>query len=100
MELKIQILSIIFTIIYGLLFGILYNLSYIFLFKTSLRYKILNNILFSINIFLIYFIVMLKINFGDIRILFIILLLVSFTLFVRLTNNLTKTVKNLKSKNK
>ena len=100
MELKIQILSIIFTIIYGFLFGILYNLSYIFLFKTSLRYKILNNILFSINIFLIYFIVMLKINFGDIRILFILLLLISFALSIRLTNNLTKKVKDLKSKNK
>lgn len=100
MELKIQIISIVFSILYGSLFGILYNLNYKFLYKTSLRYKILNNFLFSIDIFLIYFIIMLKINNGDIKMLFIILTFISFALIVHSTKNFRKIVKCLKIKKK
>ena len=100
MELKIQIISILFSVTYGFLFGIFYNLSYSFLFKTPMRYRVLNNFLFSINVFFIYFIIMLKINNGDIRVLFLILLFTSFDLSIKLTKSLRKLVKCLKSKKK
>ena len=96
MKLKIQIISIIFSIAYGIVFGIFYNLSYNLLYKTTFRYKLLNNLLFTINIFLIYFIIMLKISYGDIRILFLILLFISFVLTINKTKFLRKFVKCLK----
>ena len=100
MELKVQIISIIFSILYGSLYGLIYNFNYKFLYKTLLRYKILNNFLLSTNIFLIYFIIMLKINNGDLRILFIILMLLSFIISIRLTKKARKFVKFLKINNK
>lgn len=100
MELKIQIMSIVFSLLYGALYGLFYNFNYDFLYRTSLRYKILNNFLFSINIFLIYFIMMLKINNGDVRIIFIILMLLSFIISIKLNKESRKTVNYLKNKKK
>lgn len=99
MELKIQIISILFSLFYGFLFGILYNLFYNFLYKSLLRYKILINILFNTNVFLVYFIIMLKINNGNIKIPFLILLFFSFILTINNTKKLRKIVKCLKTKN-
>ena len=100
MELKVQVFSIIFSMLYGIIFGLFYNLNYKFLYITLLRYKVLNNILFSIDIFLIYFVVMLKINFGDIRVLFLIIMFISFIISVNRTKSLRKIVNNLKINNK
>ena len=100
MELNIQIISLLFSSFYGVIFGILYNFSYNFLYKTLLRYKILINFLFSTNIFLIYFVLMLKINNGNIRIPFLILLFTSFIISINFTKNLRKIVKCMKTKEK
>ena len=98
MELSVQIFSILFSLFYGFLFGIFYNLFYNFLYKPSLRYKILINFLFATNIFLIYFIVMLKINNGNIKIPFLIVLFFSFILAINSTKKLRKIVKCMKTK--
>lgn len=100
MNLKTQILSIIISLLYGIFLGFLYNFNYYFLYKTSLRYKILNNLLFSIDMFLIYFIIMLKINNGNVKIVFLILMFISYILIVSCTKGLRKIVKNMKSKYK
>ena len=98
MNLNIQIYSLIFSITYGIIFGILYNLSYNFLYNSLLRYKIFINFLFTTNIFLVYFIIMLKINNADIRITFLILLFLNFIISLNITKKLRKIVKCSKSK--
>ena len=97
MELNIQIISMLLSILYGIIFGIFYNVSYNFLYKSSLKYKILINFLFSINIFLIYFVIMLKVNYGNINITFLILLFASFIFSSNKSIKLRKIVKCLKS---
>ena len=100
MELRTQIISIIFSIIYGCLFGVFYNLNYKFLHINKLRYRVLNSLLFSLDMLLIYFIIMLRINNGNIRIVFLILLFFSFILTNKFTKKLRKIVKCLKRENK
>jgi hypothetical protein len=97
MSLNIQIFSIAFSILYGIIFGVLYNISYNFLYNNFSRYRILINFLFTTNIFLIYFIIMLKINNGNIRLTFLILLFLNFIIFSNLTKSLRKIVKCSKS---
>ena len=98
MELGIQIFSIFISIVYGIIFGILYNFSYTFLYMKS-RYRVLINMLFITNIFLIYFVIMLKINNGNIKLTFIILLLLNFIMSSNFTLKIRKIVKYSKSKN-
>ena len=98
MDLNTQIISIIFSIIYGAAFGTLYNFCYYFLYNNLLRYKLLINFLFVTNIVLIYFIIMFKINCGNINLAFIFFLLLNFLLSIRFTKKLRKIVKCLKSK--
>ena len=97
MNLRIQVLSILFSIIYGIIFGVSYNLSYNFLYSKFSRYRILTNFLFTTNMFLIYFIIMLKINNGNIRLSFLVLLFITFIIFSKYTKKLRKIVKCLKS---
>lgn len=100
MELKIQIISIIFSIVYGAIFGILYNFFYALLYKTIIRYKMLINLLFTIDIFLIYFVIMLYINYGTIRLTFIFLLLISFLIVTKTAKSIRNRVKYVKNKTK
>lgn len=100
MELNIQIISMMFSIIYGCILGILYNLNYNFLYKTLLGYKLLINILFSTDVFLIYFVILLKINNGNMNVPFLILLFSSFIITVCLTKNIRRIVKYFKNKKK
>ena len=93
MNINIQLLSFIFSFSYGIIISYLYNLFYIFLETKVLRYKILSNFLFYINIFLIYFILLRKINDGVIHIYFILLTLLSFYLFINRSISLRKVIK-------
>lgn len=100
MSLNTQIISLLFSILYGIIFGVLYNFSYNFLYNNFSRYKILINFLFTTNIFLIYFIIMLKINNGNIRLTFLVLLFLNFIISTNVTKSLRKIVKCLKSEKK
>lgn len=82
MKLELQILSLLFSFGYGIICSYIYNINYNFLYKTSILYKILINILLCVNLGLIYFILISVINYGVIHIYFIISFILGFKLFV------------------
>ena len=82
MNLSTQILSLLFSFGYGIIVSYLFNLNYNFIYKTSLLYKIVINILFCINLGLIYFLLIKVINYGVVHIYFVLMFLLGFSLFV------------------
>lgn len=82
MDLKLQILSILFSFGYGIISSYLYNLNYNFIHDTTILYKLVINILFCVNLGLIYFILIKVINYGVVHIYFVFSFIVGFVLFV------------------
>lgn len=82
MDLKLQILSILFSFGYGIISSYLYNLNYNFIHNTTILYKLVINILFCVNLGLIYFILIKVINYGVVHIYFVFSFIVGFVLFV------------------
>ena len=72
--------------------------SYSFLYKTSILYRIVINVLFCIDVGLIYFLLLKVINYGVVHIYFVMVFLISFILFSGKYKNLRKCVKLKKSK--
>lgn len=93
MPLEIQILSLIYSFIFGIIISYFYNLFYNLINYKVKRYKILINVLFFLNIFLIYFVLLLLINNGVIHIYFILMLFLGFIFFVNKTKKLRKLIK-------
>ncbi len=81
MELEKQLLSLIFSFSYGILVSYIVNILYYYLNNTKLKYKMLLNLLIFVNVFLLYFICLRKINNGIIHVYFIIVLIIGFSLF-------------------
>ena len=93
MDISLQLLSFIFSFSYGIIISYLVNLCYNFLYKTRIIYRIFINILFSINLSLIYFLLIKVINNGVIHIYFIFTLLLGYFLFINKFKNLRNIVK-------
>lgn len=93
MDLKLQILSILFSFGYGIISSYLYNLNYNFIHNTTILYKLVINILFCVNLGLIYFILIKVINYGVVHIYFVISFIVGFVLFVNKYNFLRNVFK-------
>lgn len=93
MTLYEQITSLIFSFLYGIITQKLYTLSYKYLYTTKTIYKILNSLLFMINLTLIYFKIFYLINKGIINSIFIIITILSFLYFYN--RNLQKKCKNI-----
>lgn len=100
MNLELQILSLIFSFSFGIVLSYLYNLFYNFLNYKIRRYNILINILFFLNVFLIYFILLILINDGIIHIYFLFLLILGFLLFLNKSKSLRKIIKVSVNKSK
>lgn len=100
MSLQEQILSFIFSFCYGIIFSYLYNLNYKFIYNTKILYKVLINILFCLDLFLIYFVLLLRINDGIIHIYFLIVFFLGFYLFKNKHKNMRKFVKLYVNKKK
>lgn len=100
MNLELQILSLIFSFSFGIVLSYLYNLFYNFLNYKIRRYNILINILFFLNVFLIYFILLIRINDGIIHIYFLFLLILGFLLFLNKSKSLRKIIKVSVNKSK
>lgn len=81
MALEHQILSIFFSFSYGIVVSYLYNIFYYQLNIKQIKYIILLNFLFFLDIFLIYFILLIKINNGILNYYFLIVLLTGFIIF-------------------
>lgn len=82
MDLKTQILSFFFSFSYGIIVGYLYNLFHAFLYLSKAYHKVFINILFSLDVFLIYFLLLKKINNGIIHIYFLIVMIIGFILIL------------------
>ena len=87
MELKLQIISLIFSTFYGIVFSICTNLNYRFLFSKNKVFTIIYIIDFS----LLYFLLIKKINQGVIHEYFLLAIgvgyLISFISFTEIVNN-------------
>lgn len=82
-ELKYQIISIFISLILGFMFSFLYNKFNDYLYKTKNIYKVVINMLFSIDYFLIYFIMLKKFSYGYVHFYFILIFLISFLISIK-----------------
>ncbi len=73
-----QILSIFFSILYGYIIYLLYKKFYKYLYSKKKIYSFFNSLLFLLDITIIYFILICKINGGFIKITFILLTILTF----------------------
>lgn len=77
MNIKTQIISIIFSFIYGIAINLVYKKIYKYLFKIRKIYCLLNSLLFLIDLTLIYFKIFYLINNGIINIYFVFITLLT-----------------------
>lgn len=75
MDLKQQVISMLFSFFFGLFLGGVYNLNYNMLFKLTNLKKLFFNVIFIFDLVLIYFIVIKKINGGIIHPYFYLLII-------------------------
>ena len=81
MNLSEQVVALIFSFIYGGVLSVLYNFNYNILFYKNRVVKIIFNILFILDLVLIYFLVMRKINNAIIHPYFYLFIIFGFSLF-------------------
>ena len=93
MGLKEQIIAIIFSYIYGGFLAFLYNLNYNLLFYQRRVVKIIFNIIFTLDLVLIYFLLMRKINKAIIHPYFYLFIIFGFFTFFFLTKRLRRFLK-------
>lgn len=80
MNLKIQIISLIFSFLYGILFSLLINFHYSLLFSKKKLLQVFFTFLFLLDMALLYFLIIRIINQGIIHIYFYLVLFLGFYL--------------------
>lgn len=90
MILTVQIQSFLFSFVYGMFFAFMFNLNYKYLFCKKKLNKIILNLFFNIDIFLLYFLLLKRINYGIIHIYFLICLYLGFILGNKMTKKFRK----------
>lgn len=90
MNLKIQVFSLIFSLIFGVLFGTLVNLNYKLIFNKNIKIKIIGTFTLILDISLIYFLVIKRINNGILHVYFLFIFLVGCYIGFTLTTFLRK----------
>ena len=93
MSLSEQVLSIGFSFIYGVVLSFLYNFNYNLLFNKEKVFKIVFNILFVLDLVLIYFFIIKKINGGIIHPYFYLLIILGFVSCFDVSKKLRKFLK-------
>ena len=93
MNLSEQVVALIFSFIYGGVLSVLYNFNYNILFYKNRVVKIIFNILFILDLVLIYFLVMRKINNAIIHPYFYLFIIFGFSLFFDFSKRLRKLLK-------
>ena len=89
MVLNLQLKSIIVSFSYGIIIAYLIKLNYKYLFTKNLILKILVDTLFSIDLFLLYFILLKIISNASFHIYFLFIIIVGYVLGYKLINNNT-----------
>lgn len=90
MNLKLQIISLVFSFFYGMLFSLLVNINYELLFKKRKRFRIIFTFSFIFVMALIYFFILNKLNNGIIHIYFLILIVVGFYISFPISKHLRR----------
>ncbi len=80
MELTTQLHLLVFSFLYGVVFSILINLNYKFLYNEKKLLKTIFTIVFVLVNVLIYFLILLKINYGMLHIYSLLVIIVGFVL--------------------
>lgn len=93
MSLSEQFLSIGFSFIYGVVLSFLYNFNYNLLFNKEKVFKIVFNILFVLDLVLIYFLIIKKINGGIIHPYFYLSIILGFVSCFDVSKKLRKFLK-------
>ncbi len=96
MDYKTQIFCLVISFIYGIFFSMCANINYKYLFAQRISYKILFNVVFILDIVLLYVLIIYKINNGIFHIYFIIMIALGFSLSFNRIRMLTSNV-NVKS---
>lgn len=90
MNLKVQIIALVFSFLYGMLFSFLVNINYKFLFSKKLIFKIIITFIFIVDCSLLYFLVLKKINEGIVHPYFLLMILLGFYISFPLTKKIRK----------
>lgn len=102
MELKLQIISLVFSFVYGIVFSICTNLNYRFLFSRNIIFKIFFTFVFILDFALLYFLLIMKINQGIVHNYFLLSIgfgfILTFIVFNERLNIFKKKVKNILKK--
>ena len=93
MSLSEQVVALIFSFIYGGVLSVLYNFNYNILFYKNRVVKIIFNILFILDLVLIYFLAMRKINNAIIHPYFYLFIIFGFFLFFDFSKRFRKLLK-------
>lgn len=89
MNLKIQIISLIYSFVFGVVFGVGFKLFYSFLFyKKYISY--VNTFLYVLSMFFVYFLILLKINGGILHSYFFIIFFCGFLFFLYIFEKICK----------
>jgi len=78
MSLIEQIISIIFSFLYGMIVYLLYKKFYMYLYINKKIYSFFNSLLFLIDLTIIYFIILYKINDGVVNLTFLFITIFTF----------------------
>ena len=95
MELKVQILSLLFSFVFGIIFSIFTNMNYRFLFCKSKIFQIIITIIYVLDFSLLYFLLLKKINEGIIHLYFLFAIALGYLFGY---SNLSKYVERIKKK--
>ena len=93
MSLSEQVVALIFSFIYGGILSVLYNFNYNLLFYKKKSIKIFFNIIFILDLVLIYFLAMRKINNAIIHPYFYLFIIFGFSLFFDFSKRFRKLLK-------
>ncbi len=96
MNLKIQIISLLFSFFYGVAFSSLVNINYELLFKKRKKYRIIYTLIFVLIMALLYFFLLQKINNGIMHVYFLMIILIGFYISFPITKKIR--IKNVKKK--
>ena len=78
MDLKIQIVSLVYSFLFGLFFSICTNINYRFLFSKNTFFKLVFTFIYIIDFALLYFLILKKINNGFIHSYFLLLVILGY----------------------
>lgn len=98
MNIKIQIISIIFSFIFGIVFSIFTNVNYRYLFSKNKMYKVFFTFIYVLDATLLYFLIIRKLNEGVVHLYFLLFIGLGFLLgLIKLNKYINKLKNCLKS---